>query len=176
MEAAIKAELNITTPDLDLSMVVDHGHEGEPVTLADKICKSAVSKLAKGSEWNGIRNRVEQIKTEEIRRYVGDLITETVSADVRRTNTFGEPLGEPKTLREVIVEEAKRLINEPADRYNPDRGTVLGKLVRDEVSRAIRVELAEALAAEKAKVVAAIRAQAADLIAQAVSQGIGGVK
>ena len=37
----------------------------------------------------------------------------------------------------------------------------------------VKKELAEAMADEKAKVVAAVRAKAAELIAQAVKEGIG---
>lgn len=176
MKATIEAELNITTPQLELSTIVDRDYEGNEVTLADKICKSAVSRLAKDASWNGLTVRVHRIRDEEIRRQVGEIVAEAISADVRRTNSFGEPTGDAKTLREVIVEEARAALTKPVDPYDRGRGTLLQKIIREEIGAAFRKELVEVVAEERAKVVAAVRAQAADLIARAVVEGVGGAK
>ena len=67
--------------------------------------------------------------------------------------------------------EAKKLFTERAD-YG--RGSTLAqRIVAEAIGSAFTRELAAAIADEKAKVVAAVRAKAAELIADAVKQGVG---
>lgn len=163
---SIDAALVLKTPTLDLNTQVGSG------TLADLICRQALDKLAKGEPWNNLAKRIEQITTEEIRAHVVDLLKDAITGDIRRTNTYGEPYGEPTTLRAVIGEEAKTALTRSVDGYG-QRQTVLQKLVREQIEQAMKAELSEAIAEERAKVVAAVRTQAAKLIAEAVTIGVG---
>ena len=162
----IGAELHLATPELDLS--ASGGRDQEP----DLIVNAAVGKLAKNPEWEGIQDRVRRIRDEEIRIHVSGLIEDALTAGLRKTNTYGEPYGEPTTLRTLIGEEVRSALAKAADRYG-SRESIVRKLVREEVDKALRKELSEAIAEEKAKVVAAVRGQAAELIAKAVTEGIG---
>ncbi|MEU8035691.1 hypothetical protein [Streptosporangium sp. NPDC049078] len=166
----IDATLNLTTPDLNLDTKVSSNYSGTS-TLAELICRQALDKLAKGPAWDDLAKRVREITTEEIRAHVTALIKDAMTGDLRRTNTYGEPYGEPTTLRTLIAEEAKTALTRPSDRSS--RTTVLQELVRNEVVAAMRAELSTAIADERAKVVAAVRTQAAQLIAEAVTAGVG---
>lgn len=165
---SIDASLILKTPALDLNTPVGSK------TLADLICRHALDKLANGSEWPYMKDRVRTITDEEIRSHVTGLIADALNSDLRRTNTFGEPHGEPTTLRTLISEEAKKQLTSLSDRYNGPRETPIGKLVREEVERALKAELAEAIKQEREKVVAAVREKAGQLIAEAVAKGVGG--
>jgi hypothetical protein len=163
----IGAELRLNMPELDLNATVG----GQ--TLADVICREALRKLAKGDSWNSLAKRVQDITDEEIRNHVTALIADALNGDLRRTNSYGEPTGEPTTLRSLIGEEAKTALTRSTDGYN--RGeTVIGKLVREQVTQAMKAELAEAIKEERAKVVAAVHEQAGQIIAEAVTKGVGG--
>ena len=53
------------------------------------------------------------------------------------------------------------------------QSSALQEIIRTEVDRALTAELKVVVDAEQAKVVAAVRAKAAELIAQAVKEGVG---
>lgn len=165
---SLDAELVLKTPSLSLDTPVGGR------TLADLVCRAALNKLAKGPEWDNLNDRVRKITDEEIRAHVTELLKDALTGDLRRTNTYGEPHGEPTTLRTLISEEARRALTALTDNYRGPRETVVGKLVREEVERALKTELVEAIADEKTKVVAAVRAKAGQLIAEAVTKGVGG--
>ena len=163
----IGAELHLNMPELDLDAPVG----GQK--LADVICREALRKLAKGPEWDSLKDRVRAITDEEIRNHVTDAIRDALNGEIRRTNMYGEPQGEPTTLRALIGQEATKALGKDSGGY-PHRETVLQKLIREQVEAALKAELAEAIKEERAKVVAAVREQAGQLIAEAVTKGVGG--
>lgn len=164
---AVEAALTLNTPALDLNATV--GRQ----TLADLICQEALRKLAKGSDWISLKERVQNVTDEEIRAQVTALIADALNGDLRRTNTYGEQHGEPTTLRTLIAEEAKRTLTQVTDNYRGPRETVIGKLVREEVEKSLKAELADVIKDEREKVVAAVRKQAGQIIAEAVTKGVG---
>lgn len=78
---------------------------------------------------------------------------------------------------EMFVDGESRGINRAGrPRHHPLRRACLGrvqKLVREQVEKALRAELSEVIADEKAKIVAAVRGRAADIMARAITEGIG---
>lgn len=164
---SIDAALTLNTPTLDLNASVGGR------TLADLIVRQALSKLAKGDAWPYLSDRVRKITDEEIRNHVAGLLKDALNSDLRRTNSYGEQQGEPTTLRTLIAEEAKSALTQVTDNYRGPRETVIGKLVREEVERSLKAELAVVIKEEREKVVAAVRVQAAQLIAEAVTAGVG---
>lgn len=147
-----------------------------PVTLGDAVAGKLTAMLVKDERYASLRKRFLEIREEEIRRAVQPIVIDAINAPVQKTNTFGEATGGTTTVRELIVAEAKKIAERPFDTsYNSRSGneTALGKFVREQIAAAFTKELAAVVAAEKAKVVAAVRAKAADLIADAVKQGVG---
>ncbi len=168
--------VSVTVTDFDMTSVLSEGpDDGQRYTLGDAVAEVAVRKLADGSQWASLRDRVCSIRDEEIRAHVAPLVADAIMAGVQPTNAFGEPSGPPKTLRDLILEQVKRQLTAPADTssYGRDRETWVRQLVREQVEKVLRTELSEAIADEKAKVVAAVRAKAAELIARAVAEGVG---
>lgn len=168
-------QINVTVEGIeavDLNTPVVNVESDEPVTLADVIADRAVRSLVY-EDGRDLRRRITEIRDEEIRAAALPMVTAAIEAGIQQTNRWGEPDGQPTSLRELILKEAKDLISRPADNYDRKKGTVLEKVVREAVDRTIRAELGAVLAEEKAKVVAAVQAQAAELIAEAVKKGLG---
>jgi hypothetical protein len=168
----VKIEVNVS--EVDLSSVIDSqwvvdsdGVEDQrSETLADRVANLVAVGVAR--EYPHLRQRVRDQMDAAIAAKVGPMIEEALSTAFQRTNPYGEAVGAPVTLREVIVDEARKLLQKPVDPYNRDKGTLSASLVRAEVDRAMRAELLDAVKAEKARVVALVRAKAADMIAESL--------
>jgi hypothetical protein len=143
----------------------------DAVTLGDAVAERIANRLMREEEYRPLKQRVLEIRDNEVREQVKPVVARAIEASVQPTNSYGQPTGEPVTLTDVIVREAKELLNKRSD-YG--RGpTFLEGVIRDAVGVALQKELAAAIAEEKAKVVAVIRAKAAELIAEAIKAGVG---
>jgi hypothetical protein len=167
---------------LDLTTViaqrVRYDEDGErdvttDITLGERVAVLVAAKLTKEEEWGGLRKRYLDIRSEVIREQVAPIVTEAISGPIQKTNHYGEPTSGTTTLRELIMAEVSTVINQKADRHSSSGQTMLQRNISQAVKTILEKELSEVFAAEKAKVVAAVRAKAADLIADAVKQGIG---
>lgn len=166
-------EVNVT--DVDLSAVVREDTEyGPAVKLGDLVIAELVQRYMRTEDWPTLRKRVTEIRDEEIRAQVTPMITEAVARPVQKTNTYGEPIGEATSLREVVIDEARKILQgTKGDSYNRKEG--LGRqLIREMVEKELRTELTEVIKEERQKVVNAVRAQAAELITEAVTKGVTG--
>jgi hypothetical protein len=168
--------LNITVnvTDVDLDSILEpgiesdgetHGHM-EPVTLREaviqRVAGDVLTRMAH-EDRAAILRRISEIRAEVIRELVTPILEEAVASGVQRTNTFGEPTGPVKPLRDIVLEEARAALTK---REYHDRPTFVEKVVREEVQRTIREELQAEIKAEAEKAKAAIRAKAAELIAE----------
>ena len=171
--------LNFAITGLTLDTVIgnryDEDYEGgdrRPQTLADAIIEHAVEELWKRPEASDIVRRVAQIRDEVIRERVNAEVEAALTGPFTKTNAYGEPTGQTTTLREEIARIAAQAVNTGGNSYSREQ-TAAEKVIRSEVNVALDRELKEVVKQEKDKVVAAVRAKAADLIAQAVREGIG---
>lgn len=143
-------------------------------TLADLVAATIATELKKTNEFTTAKKRIFEIRDSEIRERARELVAAAIEQPMRRTDGYGNPVGDPTTLAEVIVAQAHDYLTKRVDDgYRSNGETVLQKACREAVVKAIGAELSEVIAEEKAKVVAAVRAKAAELIAEAVKQGIG---
>jgi len=147
-------------------------YRDEPETLADAVAAQIALALQADDEFKTLRARVLDLRNEEIREQVKPIVAAAIAAPVQRTNSYGNPVGEPVPMTELIVKEVHDYLGK-RDSYARDSQTVVQKLIREQVDLALKNELKDAIADEKAKVVAAVRAKAADLIATAVREGVG---
>lgn len=142
----------------------------EPMTLGAAISRQIFADLRKEKRYGEIQQQVTTIRQDEIREQIKPIVEAAIATPFGQTNTFGEPTGNPTTLRELIVKEVQEYLGK-RDRYSEP--TTVQKFIAAEVHKALTAELLAAIADEKAKVVAAVRAKAAELIADAVKAGIG---
>jgi hypothetical protein len=163
--------LNITISDLSLDTIIGQDYDGGPLTLADALVVEACKQLAHLSDYRSVQERIRELRTEVIRERVTAEVEAALTAETTPTNEFGEPSAPPTTLRALIAKMAKEAIA-PRKANSYGEKTAIEKVVKDEVDRAIAKELAAAVADEKAKLVAVIRAKTADLLTQAVKDGL----
>lgn len=172
-------DITVNVDNVDLNSIVgEHytqtGEEDwhrEPQTLGQAVAVKIAEDLKRDEGYRTLKQQVLDRRDEEVREQVKPVVAAAIAASVQPTNTFGQPIGDPVSLTDLIVKEAREALTKRAD-YG--RGpTLLEKVVAEAVDKAIRKELTDVIAEEKAKVVAAVRAKAAELIATAVKEGVG---
>lgn len=149
--------------------VIGYDEDGDPVTkgertIADMVTEKIVAVLVKDDRWKSLKDEVQKIRAEMVREALRPLVAEAIAAPVQKTNTWGEPSGEPVTMRELILEETRKLVREPADSYHRDQGTVIQKMVRDEVRAALLKDIKDT--------VLRARSQVADEAGRLVSEAV----
>jgi hypothetical protein len=171
-------QITVNVDHVDLTSIIGSRRVGtsyedeheEPFTLADAIAEKVAADLRKDNHWPDLKTRVAQIRDEEIREHLRPIVADAVAAPIKRTNVYGEPTGQQVTLIEHIVTEAQAMLNRPVDGSRSQ--TLVQKLIREQVDRALVAELRAAVTDEKTKVIAAIRNKAAELLTEAIKQGI----
>ena len=137
-------------------------------TIADLVAEQIMTRLLKAPGWPSLASKVQEIRIEEIRAAIRPQIEEAIARPLRKTNSYGEPAGAETTLREIIVDEARKAVNEPADRYSREKGTFLTQAVAAEVKKAFAAEIAAAVRQAREQVSAEIGQH----VAAAVQEGL----
>lgn len=143
---------------------------GEQVTIADLVAAKITERVTRDENWHDFSRRVRDIRAEVIRELVRPQIERAVLAPVTLTNTYGEPSGKTTTLRELIVDEARKALNSPADPngYGRDRKTLVQKIVAEQVQAAFTAELADAVKQARTAIADEIGKQVANSVTAAM--------
>jgi hypothetical protein len=171
--------VNITVKIDDISLdtivgdVLAFDEEGEQYktgerTVADLVAAMVTDRVTQDGRWPALTERVCRIRDEEIREAVRPQITEALTRPVRQHTLYGEAHGPETTLSALIAEEARAMLTKPADQYNRDGRTIVGKMVADEVARAFKAEVADAVKQARSLVADEIGSQVADAVKQAM--------
>ena len=164
--------ITVNVDEVTLATLVHEASDySDGATIADLVAAQIVQRLAEADRdrWYELSRTVTEIKREVIREEVLPVIRQAVNEPIQKTSTYGDPIGGPVTLREVIVDEARKVINskDPND-YRGDKGTFLVRVVREEVSSALRAEIADAVKEAKAAVAGEIGKQVASAVTAAM--------
>lgn len=136
-------------------------------TVAHLVAEMIVDRLAQDHDrWYELRKTVTDVKREVIREAVLPMVEQAISEPIQKTSAYGDPLGAPVTLREVIVDEARKLLDKRADTYGSQ--TVLQKIVAEEVQKAFAAEIKDAVAKARASVADDIGKQVAAAVTNAM--------
>jgi hypothetical protein len=177
----VNITVNVDNVSLD-SVIGEHARydeDGDYIgtsgkTLADLVAATIATELKKTDEFTTAKKRVFEIRDSEIRERARELVAAAIEQPMHRTDSFGNRVGEPTTLAEVIVAQAHAYLTKRVDDgYRSGGETVLQKACREAIDKALRAELSQVITEEKERVVAAVRAKAAELVTEAVKQGIG---
>lgn len=137
-------------------------------TVADLVAAQIVAKLVGDRSWPSLREQLLEVRKDVLREALTPVIEEAMTSVFQKTNGYGEPAGPKVTMREVIADEVKRLMTQPADSYNRDRGTVLEVTVRKEVESALGAEIRNAVKQAREQVSAEI----GQMVAASVQAGL----
>jgi hypothetical protein len=149
-----------------------------PTTLEDVVLGMVADKLAHRaardaeSGYPSLRDRVKAIRDEAIRAKVEPAIEEALTAPIRRTNTYGEPVGEETTLRDVIADQVTKQLKVTNARSGFDDST-LTKFIREEVQKALKADLKKELDRAKAAVLSEVQSAGAEVIADTLKRAAG---
>lgn len=175
--------MNITVKvdDVTLGTVIDEavtGWDGEdapyekraPVTIASLVAAQIVDRLAQDRErWYELSRTVTDIKREVIREAVLPMVEQAIAEPLQKTSAYGDVIGGTTTLREVIVDEARKLLNKRADDYPSNSGkTILQKIVAEQVQAAFAGEIKDAVKQARASVADEIGKQVASAVTAAM--------
>lgn len=141
-------------------------------TVASMVATQIVDRLVKDERYNRLRDEVLKIRTEEIRAAIRPAIDEAIAKPIRKTNHYGEAVGGETTLSELVIEETRKVINEPLDRYGSNKGTFLTKAIADAVRKAFAEEVADAVKAAREQVATELGTQFGEQISAAVTAGL----
>lgn len=174
--------IEIKVDDITLSTVVadvmSYDEDGDLVasgkerTVAELVAAQIVERVVRDDRYPRLKDKVTEIRDEEIRAAIRPAIEQAVNRPIRKTNTWGEATGQETTLSEVIVDEARKYMKEPADKYRREDGTVLQKLVHDEVHKAFATEIADAVKQARELVATELGDKVSDQITAAVKAGL----
>lgn len=165
---------------IDLSTVVGdrlvYDHDAEDtiphaVTLADIVADKIVLRLVAEDGYRDQRKTVMMVREQMIREKLEPIVTKAIEGPIQKTNSFGEATGPAVTLRELIMVEVGRVINDRrnSNGYNDNKSpTVLEKLIKAEVGTAFAKEVQDTIEAEKAKITKILRDQAAIVLSKTI--------
>jgi hypothetical protein len=160
--------------EIDLAGLWVGGEHGS--TFAEYVAdRAALALLKERDAIPELRRRVREITEDEIRAAVKPTIAAALDLAVQQTDGFGAPKGSPTTLRELVLETARKELGEPKDRgYGKSKTTIVEQFVRDEVEKALKAEMQEAVREAKGQVMVAVREQAAAVIQETVERVAAG--
>lgn len=145
-------EINVSVSDVKLSDVVEqHYDEDGEVRGATTVLDLVVAEVVKQNR-TVLTSFVREVRTELVREALAPVVAEAIAAPVQKTNIYGEPDGQPTTLRELVLTKVREVLTEPVDKYDRAKGTLLSSIVRKEVEEAFRKEVAAELAEARASV------------------------
>lgn len=158
----------------------DSGPEVEPVSLGEMVVAGLVERLLveiKRDSSTGYRGAVEAARDAASGATAAEataLVREALAGEIRQTNHYGEPKGEPTTLRDLIRADIAKYLNEkvPERGYGGDRRGGFRELLQHEVDEAMNKELRAAIREAREQVVVKVQEKAAQLIGEAVKEGM----
>jgi Arc/MetJ-type ribon-helix-helix transcriptional regulator len=152
---------------------------GEPIELGAMVVEAITERLVREIKRDvndyRYRNAVEVAKEaarEAIAAEATRLVREALDGEIRPTNRYGEPQGEPTTLRDMIRADIAAYLGEKPSRYSGDeRKGGFRALLREEVDKAMSRDLNAVIIDARRQVVDTVKAKANELFASIAVKG-----
>lgn len=150
--------------------VDEDGPYGEPIRLGEMVVDALVDRLARDIKRDVDHHYLNEVRTareaataaalEEAQR----LVREALEGEIKPTNRYGEPQGEPTTLRDLIRQDIAAYLAEPAKQWRSDeRKNGFRALLREQVDEAMSKELHAVVADARRKVSEAVQQKASEM-------------
>lgn len=152
----------------------ENGDHGRVRTIQDAIVAQAANTIIATSGWE-YRNEVNKLVHEQARAAVAERLDTALSGSLQRTSEWGEAIGGPVTLLDIVREELGKFLNGQTirDRYasGNDKPQNLAEMVARVVGEMLRQEFAAEIRKVRAEVVDQIRTKALQGAADALVSG-----
>lgn len=115
-EKKTRGPITITVDIDDAIFMPDHNGEGD--TFVEEVARRATLELlrrVKPATIEDIRKEVLASVKGTVEAECGVIVREVLASQIRRTNTYGEPIGEPISFRDHIAGLAKSFLEERVD-------------------------------------------------------------
>lgn len=150
-----KIQIEIDTDDLLPSYDYDPetGPEAEPgAPLQHLVVDAAARQILRTDQFDRevkelVRKRVEETVNERVEAAVGDLVAEAIKTPIQRRHSWGDAIGEPITVREIVREHVEKFFKAPARRDSYGRNTengveeIVQNLTRDALGKELKAEV-----------------------------------
>jgi hypothetical protein len=177
---AVNFEIDLNRLAVGSRYAIDrHGEpmDGEPIHLLDLVIERAARMLVDKMEHRDYVNTRAEVRKElqsVIVARLDALVGEAMTGTLRRTDEWGKPRGEPTTLNDVILTEARDwMAGGPSVRDGRRQTHGLKKLVAEEVDARLKGEMKEEIDAAKAKVRARVAEVSGEELAKVVARAVG---
>lgn len=171
--------INVSVDEVTLDTVVasiisrdeetGEGYEAGHETIGHLVAQVIVDRAMSSERWRDYATQVISIRAELIREAVSPMIAEAIARPIKTTNNYGEATGQETTLTEVIIEQARKTLNAPADGSGyGSQQSFIQKTVAAEVKAALGAEIADAVKAARQQVAGEIGSH----VAAAVQAGL----
>lgn len=89
------------------------------IDIDNEEVSTAIAQRIKGDAYAHIRDmaksQVEKVMQEIVNDKVGELVVEALQSGVQKTNTFGDPIGEPISLKQMLLNSTNKFLSEMVD-------------------------------------------------------------
>jgi Sec-independent protein translocase protein TatA len=149
-------------------------YETEPTTLEGLVIDTAARLLFEritgasrsDGDWvRAFRSRFEDIRDEQIAEAIRPRIEAAMTEQIQKTDSHGHACGEPQTVGELVLQEAKAWMSKEVGDYH-SRSTQLAKVIAAEVNSKLTREFQDAIAKGKAQIKQVLEAEAAKVLAE----------
>jgi hypothetical protein len=174
-------EIVVTVPKITLATVVADvisvDEDGESYqdgveTVGDKVAKRIAEAVFQSPEYTSLKTRVTEIRTELIREKLDPIIEAALQNPIRKTNSWGEASGEATTLRDVIMDEAKKAWTPNRNSYsNSDRS--IDQVIAEAVRKELHGEVQKAVKKAQEAALKAVGDLAGAPVVDAVRKALG---
>ena len=142
-------------------------------TIEEVVVEMAARELVKDlvkTEWH---QKVKAIAQENLERAIANKLEPIVVTAMTRSfqeTRFGEPVGEPKTLSEVVMDVALRALGQQKEHAFPNRGVgnMVERIVKEQLDKLFRKELKSVMEAASKSAQKAITEEAASILGEAI--------
>lgn len=148
----------------------DYDVRDQPFTLGDLVAERLVEKLSHDESYPTLREMVQRVRADILREKLEPIVEEAIQGQLQLTNEFGEPRGPKVTLRQYIVDEAKKILTKARRSARGNHETLLEEIVNGKVKAALVNELKDALDTEKKKVQELLAKEGGRIIAEALGE------
>ena len=166
-------KLNFQLDNLD-----DFDEEGQPTfDLKQAVVAEVVRQLLSGVKDDLLESAIDEVREQlrkTVREEVHAKVRDVINAPVQKTNSYGEPKGEPKTLVEHVSEEAKHFLYEKVSEsgkspsYNDKTITRAQFFARQMAEETIKTELRPVIDAAKKTAIEYVTSEFSSAIQKAI--------
>lgn len=163
-----KIQLEIDTDDL----IPAYDEDGDPIhgSLQDAVVARLASLIISQDTFvNDARNRVQKLVDETAEQKVAEAVREVLAGPIQRTTSWGEPQGEPTTVKEIIRGHVEAFMSGKATNGFGRNEHSLAHLIMEATRNYLSNDLKAAIDEVKATVTTEIRDKALKAAVNAIS-------